>query len=88
MGKTATPSAKLRWQREAAAVVCKLARTGLIFTSNDVWRMGVSTPADRRWLGPVMRRLAAEGVIVRAGHYAPSFFGHGATNNAYWKGVA
>lgn len=82
---------KTKWQHDAAKVVAALAGASTLnnmpFTSNDVWATGLlPTPPNRRWLGPVMRRAAAEGRIVKVATGVLSEHGHGATNNALWLG--
>ena len=77
------------WTAAAMAAVGKLARAGDRFTSNDVWLSGLAAPpsGNRRALGGVLVKAAADGVITKVGGGALSLHGHGSTGNAYWQGV-
>jgi hypothetical protein len=77
---------KEAWQNEAETHVRNLAASGLIFTSNEVWDTGLQQPENLRWLGPVMRRLQSQGVIVKVGEGVLSERGHGSRMNAAWQG--
>lgn len=77
---------KEAWQQYAEQQIRLMASTGLIFTSNEVWNF-LPTPENGRWLGPVMQRLAREGVIVKVGEGVLSHRGHGSRMNAAWQGV-
>lgn len=87
----ALPLTKTEWQGVAEESVRRLAarsaRFNITFTSNDVWAYGLPVPTNARWLGGVMQRLQAEGVIVKVGQGALSERGHGSTMNSYWVGV-
>ena len=79
---------KKQWQQAAEEVVTALADTGLTFTSNDVWRWpGLPVPPNRRWLGPVVQRLNANGVIRKVGEGVLSEHGHGSRMNSAWTGA-
>lgn len=84
---------KKAWEQDAEKVVRWLALMSAInnepFTSNDVWALDVlPVPPNRRWLGPIMRRVASDGSMVKVAEGVLSEFGHGATNNGLWLGRA
>lgn len=60
------------WETRASAIVSRLARSGRVFSSDDVWallaRAGVDVPAgERRRMGHVIREAQACRVIRSAG---------------------
>ena len=59
-----------------APVVWQLARTGLPFTTDDVWLLllgkGVAMPPEARALGAIMQAAARGGYIRKTGDYRES----------------
>lgn len=52
------------WIAKAEMVIRDIIGRQEVMTSDDVWAAGLTGHHDRRALGPVMRRLHREGVIV------------------------
>jgi len=60
-------------------VACKLARTRIPFTSDDVWDAAGISVREPRVMGPVMRKLAHDGLAVKTGRVRQ---GHRGVNHA------
>jgi len=64
------------WKVHARAAVWQLARTGLPFTTDDVWLLllgkGVAMPPEARALGAIMQAAARGGYIRKTGDYRES----------------
>lgn len=52
------------WQSEAYKTARKVAEKCLFFTTDDVWKEGLSKPDEPRALGPVMLSLERDGIIA------------------------
>jgi hypothetical protein len=54
------------WKEHALSVVVKVAQTHRTFTSDDVWKMGLTRPnGDARKLGAIMRQAVRKGVCTK-----------------------
>jgi len=53
------------WGQGALAFI--KAYPGRTFSANDLWAAGLPVPANRMWLGLVLRQAAKEGAIRRVG---------------------
>jgi len=73
------------WEVEAEAHVLAVAEAQAEFSSNDVWASGLREPENLRWLGPVMARLRAAGVIEKVATGVLSERGHGSRMNGLWR---
>lgn len=52
------------WQIEAYKAARKVAESFRFFTTDDVWKAGLSKPDEPRALGPVMLSLERDGIIA------------------------
>jgi hypothetical protein len=54
------------WKDHALAIVVKVAETHRTFTSDDVWKMGLTRPnGDARKLGAIMRQAMRKGICTK-----------------------
>jgi hypothetical protein len=60
------------WKRYAFGFVAELSSKLPSFTTDDLWDYGLIKPREPRALGPVMRRVAARGLIHQTGTYQKS----------------
>jgi hypothetical protein len=56
------------WAAAARSVIIDLSNRLPGFTSDDIWATGLPKTREPRALGPVLARLAREGVIVPVGY--------------------
>lgn len=77
-----------RWLARVEQVIRTLAAAGVPFVADDIWEWMPQGrgEVDPRAVGPVMMRLAREGVIVKTGQMQPSARRH-ATPMTEWVGA-
>jgi hypothetical protein len=61
--------ASREWLGDAYRLARKVAETFRFFTTDDVWKAGLSKPDEPRALGPVMRSLERDGIIEATEHF-------------------
>jgi hypothetical protein len=70
--ETAEASAGEEWNAEALGFIERYAQEHDELFVDDLWEAGLTPPANRKALGPVLMRTARVGLIEKTGEYRPS----------------
>lgn len=76
----------MSWHAKAYAICHNLAKSGQVFTSDDVWRQ-LPKPKEPRALGGVLRSLSEDGAIRLVGYRRTTQATRHRAPVAMWRGA-